>query len=143
MTDDARLANAATVFVSTDLKRTAEYYRDVFGFDVVAHYEAIEPFVALYRDAVEIIVAQAARGTVEPNKARYGAAYDIYVAPEKLDDVDSLYRELKGKGARIVSEPGMADYGCYEFVIEDVDGRLVGIGHISDEGAFFGREAAR
>jgi hypothetical protein len=31
----------------------------------------------------------------------------------------------------------MAAYGTYEFVIEDVDGRLIGIGRISDREIFF------
>jgi catechol 2,3-dioxygenase-like lactoylglutathione lyase family enzyme len=50
----ARLDNVAPVLVSADVRRTAEYYRDSLGFEVVEHYESAEPFVALYRDSVEL-----------------------------------------------------------------------------------------
>jgi hypothetical protein len=31
----------------------------------------------------------------------------------------------------------MTEYGSYEFVVEDVDGRLIGIGRVRDRGTFF------
>ena len=75
------------------------------GFEPVEHYEAPEPFVALYRDSVEIVVVQAEHGQIESNAAHYGAGYDIYLDPEDLAGVDLLYDELLGKGARIVAAP--------------------------------------
>ncbi|MGA9762131.1 MAG: VOC family protein [Gaiellaceae bacterium] len=138
----ARLDNVAPVLVSPDLRRTAEYYRDTLGFDAVEHYESAEPFVALYRDSVEIVVVQAARGQVESNAARYGAGHDVYLDPENLAGVDLLYEELREKGARILAAPAMTAYGSYEFVLEDVDGRRVGIGRIKDEGVFFKRTSS-
>jgi uncharacterized glyoxalase superfamily protein PhnB len=133
----ARLDNVAPVFVSPDLRRTARYYRDVFGFEIVEHYEATEAFVALYRDSVEIVVVQSKHGEVESNSARYGAGFDVYLDTEDVDGVDSLYAELTEKGARIVREPTTTAYGCYEFVVEDIDGRLIGIGRIRDQDVFF------
>jgi len=135
----AKLDNVAPVLVSADVRRTAEYYRDVLGFEVVEHYGSAEPFVTLYRDSVELVVVQAARGQVESNAARYGAGYDVYLDPENLAGVDLLYDELQRKRARIVAAPAMTPYGSYEFVLEDVDGRRIGIGRIKDEGVFFKR----
>jgi len=140
MLEKARLENLAAVFVSPDLRRTARYYRDVFGFRVVEHYEATEAFVALYRDSVEIVVVQSKQGEIESNRARYGADFDAYLDPENLEGVDLIFAELKEKGARIVSEPALTPYGSYEFAVEDVDGRLIGIGRIRDEDVFFKRE---
>jgi uncharacterized glyoxalase superfamily protein PhnB len=137
MTERPRLDNIAVVFVAPDLRRTVAYYRDVFGFEAVEHYEAPEPFAALYRDSVEIVVVQAARGEVESNKARYGAGFDAYLDPESVASVDLFYVELKEKGAKIVCEPALTPYGSYEFVVEDVDGRQIGIGRIRDEDVFF------
>jgi uncharacterized glyoxalase superfamily protein PhnB len=133
----ARLDNVAPVLVSSDLRRTADYYRDVLGFELVEHYEAPEPFATLYRDSVEVVVVQAEHGQVESNAARYGAGFDVYLDPEDLAGVDLLYDELVEKGARIVAEPEMTPYGSYEFVLEDIDGRRIGIGRIKDEGVFF------
>lgn len=41
-----RLDNAAAVFITQDVRRTAAYYRDVLGFRVVEHYDAEEPLAA-------------------------------------------------------------------------------------------------
>jgi len=134
-----KLVNVAPVLVSPDVRRTAEYYRDVLGFELVENYESNEPFATLYRDSVEFVVVQAARGQVESNAARYGAAYDAYIDPETLAGVDLLYDELRGKGAQIVDAPAPTPYGSYEFVLEDIDGRRIGIGRIKYEGVFFKR----
>jgi catechol 2,3-dioxygenase-like lactoylglutathione lyase family enzyme len=140
--DRARLDNIAPVLVSPDLRRTAEYYRDVLGFELVENYENAEPFATLYRDSVEIVVVQAARGEVESNSARYGAGYDIYLDPEELAGVDLLYEELRDKGAQIAAAPALTPYGSYEFVLEDIDGRRIGIGRIKDEDVFFKRRSS-
>ena len=137
----AKLDNVAPILVSLDVRRTAEYYRDVLGFEVVEHYESVEPFVTLYRDSVELVVVQAARGRIESNYARYGAGYDVYLDPENVAGVDLFYEELRGKGARIAAAPAMTPYGSYEFVLEDVDGRRIGIGRIKGEGVFFKRKS--
>jgi catechol 2,3-dioxygenase-like lactoylglutathione lyase family enzyme len=133
-----RLVNVAPVLLSPDLRRTADYYRAVLGFRVVEHYEAEEPFAAAYRDSVEIVIVQARYGDVAANRVRYGAGYDLYLDPETVAGVDLMYAELTAKGARIVSSPASTDYGSYEFAVEDVDGRLVGIGRIRDREIFFG-----
>lgn len=137
MAGRARLDNVAAIFISPDLRRTAEYYRDVFGFELVEHYEATDAFAALYRDSVEIIVVQARFGEVESNTARYGAGYDAYLDPEDVAGVDALYAELMKAGAQIVDKPAPTPYGSYEFVVEDIDSRLIGIGRIKDDGVFF------
>ncbi len=132
-----RLANAAVVFVTPDVQKTAEYYRDVLGFRVAEHFDKEEKLAALYRDAVEIIVVQSKHGTVLSNQERYGARYDAYLDPEEVEDVDPLHAELKEKGAKILSPPSLTSYGCYEFVLEDIDGRRIGVGRIKQNDVLF------
>jgi catechol 2,3-dioxygenase-like lactoylglutathione lyase family enzyme len=136
-----KLTNGAIVFVSLDVRKTAAYYREILGFRAVGHYDNAEPFAALYRDAVEIIVVQAARGSIQSNLARYGAGYDAYLDPERIEDVDALFADLKTKGAVLAGPPALTPYGSYEFVLQDIDGRRIGIGRIKDETIFF-REAS-
>jgi uncharacterized glyoxalase superfamily protein PhnB len=133
----ARLVNAAAVFATPDVRRTAGQYRDVFGFTVVEHYEAEEPFATIYRDDVEIILVQARHGDVESNAARYGAGFDVYLDPDTVEGVDDMFEELRANGAQIVREPALTPYGSYEFVVQDVDGRLIGIGRVRDRDTFF------
>jgi uncharacterized glyoxalase superfamily protein PhnB len=132
-----KLVNGAIVLITPDIRKTAAYYRDVLTFQVIENYNHAEPFAALYRDAVELILVQAKHGTVRSNTARYGAGFDAYLDPETLADVDSLYAELKAKGAVLESPPALTTYGSYEFVLKDIDGRRIGIGRIKDDGVFF------
>ena len=133
----SRLVNAAIVFVAPDVRRTVDYYRDVLGFRVVEHFDHSEPFAALYRDAVEIIVVQARFGTVMSNQVQFGAGYDAYLDPEDIAGVDGLHAEFTGKGAAVENPPALTAYGSYEFVVRDIDGRRIGIGRIKDDEIFF------
>jgi catechol 2,3-dioxygenase-like lactoylglutathione lyase family enzyme len=132
----ARLLNAAAVFVTPDVRRTAGYYREVFGFRVVEHYDAEEPFATIYRDDVELVLVQARHGEVESNAVRYGAGFDVYLDPATVEEVDDMLEELRAKGAWIVREPAMTPYGSYEFEVQDIDGRILGIGRLRDDKTF-------
>jgi catechol 2,3-dioxygenase-like lactoylglutathione lyase family enzyme len=133
----ARFDNAPVILPTSDVRSTAAYYRDVFGFTVVEHLEAEEPFAAAYRDSVELVFVQAKAGEFVPNRLRYGAGYDVYLDPDTVEGVDDIHAELAAAGAKIVRGPELVGYGSYEFVVEDIDGRYVGIGRISDRLAFF------
>jgi len=136
----SKLVNCIPELVSNNIEKTVEYYKNILGFRAVTHYDKSEKFAALYRDDVEIIIIQAKHGKVLPNNKRYGSGYDVYIDPKDVKGVDPLYEEFKNKGAKIVKTPSMADYGCYEFVIEDIDGRLIGIGRVADKVTFFGNQ---
>ena len=134
-----RLTSCAAIFVTEDVEATANYYRNVLGFRLVAHYDKQEKFAALYRDAVEIVVIQSALGKVLPNQKRYGVGSDVYlVTADAGQTVDALHREFSEKGVKIVQPPAMTDYGNYEFTFEDIDGRWLACGRIRDEKKFFG-----
>ena len=139
----SRLASCAIILVSADIEATVRYYRDVLGFRAVEHFEQPEKFAALYRDGVEIVLVQAQFGSVQPNRAQYGAGYDVYLVPASPSAVDDYYMEIRARGAHIVRPPAMTAYGSREFVFEDIDGRLVGVGHIEYEDTFFGEASAR
>jgi len=134
----AKLVNAVITFITTDVEKTATYYHYVLGFRLVTHYDNAEPFAAMYRDSVEIVVVQAKFGEILPNRTRFGAGYDAYLDPDTVGGVDEFYKEWKEKGARIAVEPFVTPYGSYEFVIEDIDGRLIGVGRIKEKEVFFG-----
>ncbi|MTI65373.1 MAG: hypothetical protein FH753_02095 [Firmicutes bacterium] len=91
----------------------------------------------MYRDSVELVVVQSKFGNVKSNTKRYGSGYDVYIDPDIVKGVDILYQEFVSKGVKIASKPSKTDYGSYEFVLEDIDGRLIGIGRIYDYNTFF------
>lgn len=135
--DKVKLTNLCPVFPSEDVKRTVDFYIEKLGFKSAKHYDKIDNFATLYRDSIEFVIVQAKFGRVQPNIKRYGNGYDAYIDTDTVAGVDIIYEEFISKGVKIVSEPKKTDYGSYEFVIEDIDGRLVGIGLIYDNQIYF------
>jgi catechol 2,3-dioxygenase-like lactoylglutathione lyase family enzyme len=133
-----KLVNCAAVLVAPDIRKTADWYREKLGFRVVEQFDSPEPFAAIYRDSVELILVQSKFGTVERNRARYGAGYDAFLAPESPAGVDGLHAEFAARGVTIVQAPEWTPYGTCEFVFEDVDGRLIGVGCLHDAATFQG-----
>lgn len=54
-----------------------------------------------------------------------------------VDGVDKIYEEYKSKKVKIINELNLTDYGSYEFVFEDIDGKQIGIGRIKSNKTFF------
>ncbi len=140
--EEGRLAALCPVLVSPDIRQTVKYYVEVLGFWSARHYDHVETFAALYRDAIEFIIVQAKHGHVESNAQRYGAGFDAYINPATVAGVDLIYDEYRSRGVKILQTPRLTDYGSYEFVIEDIDGRQIGVWRVQDEARFF-RESDR
>ena len=136
-TNGSRLVNLCPVFACQDLQKTVKFYTEKLGFKAARHYDKIENFAALYRDDIELILVQARQGDILSNTQRYGTGYDAYIDPAAPEGVDSLYEEFSARDVKIIAQPHMTAYGSYEFVIEDLDGRQLGIGLIVDRPAFF------
>ena len=136
-----KLTGCAAVLVVADVRKTAEWYREKIGFRAVEKFDSPEPFAALYRDAVEILLVKSKFGRVERNRMRYGAGYDAYLTPENPEGVDALHAEFCARGIKIITPPRRTAYGSWEFVFEDIDGRWIGVGCIQDDAAFFGKSA--
>src|SRR5579864_1994533 len=109
---NARFQSVNPHFVVRDVVEAAEYYRDVFGFKILGYYWDPPVFAMVGRDDVVIQFGRIDRGqTVAPNRTRRDEALDAYIW---VDDVDALYAELKGKGAKIVEAPKHQVWDCYE-----------------------------
>ncbi len=112
------------VFIVEDPKKTAEYYRDKLGFRVCGVHG--EP--ALYA----IVDRGSGRGfhfkrtdppaSKRPYRGRDDYAWDAYI---EVQGVDALHEELKGRGARILRAPEVAEYGMKEFDVEDCNGYVL------------------
>lgn len=129
-----RLKAAVPQFTVPDLVRTAEYYRDVLGFQIADYWDGEKtvttpttpPFFAVvWRDDVEIFFNRAS-GPVKRERAP--GAYDVYV---RVDGVDALYEEFVRRGADIIDGPGDRVYDQRELVVRDCNGLIVAFGEAS------------
>lgn len=118
------------------VRRAAEYYRDVLGFDLdpvdgVFQPRADEPggVYAIVKRSGCWVHLQIRR---EPLAQRERAALerDVYFYVSGLDD---LHKELQGRGARITQPPREAPYGIRELVVEDLNGYRLVFGEIEEQ----------
>lgn len=134
---NVKLTNVCPVLVSEDIVKTVNFYVEKLGFKYAKHFDKIDNFATLYRDSIELVVVQSKFGKVESNTKRHGAGYDIYIDSDSIDGVDDIYQEFLSKGVKVIVKPRRTDYGSYEFIVEDIDGRLIGIGLIEDNKVYF------
>ena len=115
--NQAQLKSIAPQFTVPDVIAAAEYYRDILGFRILGYFGQPPVFSIVARDGVEIQLGRS-DPTAGPahNSVQREDGLDAYVW---VSDVDSLYAELKERGANIVEPPQLRVYHCYEMVVED------------------------
>ena len=123
---------AAPILGVRDVRRAAEYYRDVLGFaldpkDGVFFGAGDEPggLYAIVERAGVAIHFQIRRDDRPERSVRAPLELDVYIY---VDDVDALHAELGGRGAEVAGPPRSAPYGLREIVVEDPDGHRVAFG---------------
>ncbi len=98
----------------TDWERTREFYADGLGFDVDWEHR-FEPgfpvFAQLTRDGLSLFLTEHA-GDCQVG----GAAYFV------VDDVDALFREIRGRGIRPLEPPADTPWHTREMTVVDPDG---------------------
>lgn len=119
------LLKSHCVFPTPDIIRTADFYKQKMGFEVVKYMDANEPHICIYRDTTEIILTKTNRQKVIPNRDLYGYGYDAYFITKAQNE---LQEEFINSNVEIVRKLSQTDYNNKEFVVEDIDGRWIGFG---------------
>jgi predicted enzyme related to lactoylglutathione lyase len=114
-------------FTVPDVVRTAEYYRDVWGFRIAGYWRDPPLFAIVERDGIELFFNQARPGTT-PRTGRVEGGYDLYLHVRGLD---ALARELAERGATILEGPVLREYGQRELVVRDCNGLVLALGEES------------
>jgi catechol 2,3-dioxygenase-like lactoylglutathione lyase family enzyme len=113
-----RLKMISPQFTVPDVVASAEYYRDVLGFEILGYFLDPPVYSIVRRDSVEIHFGKTETGTSQSsaNVAQRPGGLGAYIW---VTNLDPLYEELKGRGAKIVEGPAHRVYKCYEIVVED------------------------
>ena len=124
--------SAVPQFVVPNVVRTANYYRDVLGFEIAGYWDGERVH---QNDEAPAVFGIVRRG---PVRLHFNRADDFYVRPERSDDgydvyfhvvgIDALGQELRTRGADIIDGPEDRVYGQRELVVRDCNGLILAFG---------------
>lgn len=124
-----RFEAAVPQFTVPDVVRTAEYYRDVLGFQIAGYWNgesvslAADPppfFGIVWRDKVQVFFNRA-----DQSEVRTGRAEGAYDAGFQIIGVEALAAELRARGADILEGPTQQVYEQNELVVRDCNGLVL------------------
>lgn len=127
-----RFFAAVPQFTVPDVVRTAEYYRDVLGFEIASYWDGerasmrTDPppvFGIVRRDEVRVHFNRANSSTVSTGRAEGGL--DAYF---HITGVDAYAAELRARGADILDGPEDRIYQQREVVVRDCNGLVLAFG---------------
>jgi catechol 2,3-dioxygenase-like lactoylglutathione lyase family enzyme len=131
-TASIRFESAVPQFTVPDVVRTAEYYRDVLGFEIAGYWDGeqvhrdvgkVAVFGIVQRDHVRLHFNRADEPEVRTVRAE--DAYDVYF---HVTGVDALADELRSRGADILDGPEDRVYEQRELVVRDANGLILAFG---------------
>jgi catechol 2,3-dioxygenase-like lactoylglutathione lyase family enzyme len=118
--DKCEFYGLAPQFVVPDVRRSAEYYRDVFGFEIMGYFLDPPVFAIVRRDGAEIHFGKSDKGDVKTNDSvRKGLGTDAYIF---VSDILKLFDELRQHRAKIIDGPIKRPYDRTEITVVDDDG---------------------
>jgi uncharacterized glyoxalase superfamily protein PhnB len=127
-----RFEAAVPQFTVPDVAQTAEYYRNVFGFQICSFWNGesaglatdLPPlFGIVWRDQIQVFFNRSDRSDVRTGRAE--GAYDAYF---RVTGLDTLAAELRARGADIIDGPEDRVYGQRELVVRDCNGLVLAFG---------------
>jgi catechol 2,3-dioxygenase-like lactoylglutathione lyase family enzyme len=120
MTDSVQFTGLAPQFVVPDVVRTAEYYRDKLGFEILGYFLDPPVFAMVRRGVAEIHIGKSDKGEMQVNESvRHGLGTDAYIF---VNGIEALHRELLENGVEIVEGPIKRIYDCVEITVKDCNG---------------------
>ena len=123
--DKAKLIGIAPQLVVHDVKRTAEYYKDILGFTIIGLVADPPVYAMVERDGIQIHFAKSDTQKIKVNKNYRSISHDFVIW---VPEIDNFFQELKSRNAKIIEGIVKRIYGSREFVIEDCDGHIILIG---------------
>lgn len=137
--ESVRFEAVVPQFTVPDVVRTAEYYRNVLGFQIAGYWDGerasfeTEPppvFGIVGRDRIQVFFKRA--DDSPPRTGRAAGAYDAYL---RVKGLDALAAELRDRGAEILDGPEERSYGQRELVVRDCNGVILAFGEDIRRGA--------
>ena len=128
---------ASPILRVANVRRTAEYWRDVLGFSLDPDDGVFAPVPTEPEGVYSIVKREGAwvhfqirRDAAAPRPNRPTIERDVYLYVGRIHEI---HADLVARGATVVQPPTVAPYGILEFVVEDPDGHRIVFGGLLPE----------
>ncbi len=125
MKNRAKLIGIAPQLIVKDVQQTADYYREVLGFDIIGLVGTPLVYAMVQRDGFQIHFGKADGAVFHTNEQSRKINTDFIIW---VPEIDAFYDEVTGKGAEILESITTRLYGSREFVIRDCNGYRITVG---------------
>jgi hypothetical protein len=127
-----QFTSIAPVQLVVNVFKTAEYYRDVLGFDFEQIYGEPPSFVIVQRDSARLMFRQPRDGAPPPANSSVSPTFPIDVFLY-VDDIEALVTELRGRHAEILDGPTYRPiWNGKELTVRDCNSRVLCFGQPMD-----------
>lgn len=127
-----QITSIAPVLLVADVFETAEYYRDILGFQFDQIHGEPPSFVIVERDGARLMFRQPRQGAPPPANGSVSPGFPIDVFLY-VQDVEGLAAELRGKGADILEGPtDRPIWNGKELTVRDCNARVLCFGQAMD-----------
>jgi len=125
MSNVIQFTHIAPQFVVPDVIRTAEYYRDKLGFEILGYFLDPPVYAIVRRGGTEIHFGKGDTEQTSTNTSIRCDSMDGYVF---VTDVRALYEEFKAAGVEMPYPPTDRVYDRVEIEVTDCDGHKLVFG---------------
>ncbi|GJM25821.1 MAG: hypothetical protein DHS20C16_22360 [Phycisphaerae bacterium] len=117
--DTVTVRAIAPQFIVEDVVATAEYYRDVLGFEITDYFQDPPIHAIVTRGRAQVFLAKAVGASSVSNRTLKPVAIDAYV---RVRGLDALNIEITSRGATVLEGPVTREYEVREIVVKDCNG---------------------
>jgi hypothetical protein len=125
MADGATFHAIAPQFVVPDVVRTAEWYRDNLGFQILGYFLDPPVYSIVSRGGVYIHFGKGDTDQIHTNQSIRKGSMEAWV---DVTNIQALYDEFAGRGLDVPYPPCERVYGRTEIEITDRDGHKLVFG---------------
>jgi catechol 2,3-dioxygenase-like lactoylglutathione lyase family enzyme len=110
--------------VVSDLRRAADFYARVLGYEEPAFFGEPPVFCMLHRGPHDLMLSLAE----EPGQVRPHGRFDVWDFHLRVADLEAERTAILAAGARLSSGPRGTEYGMTEITVDDPDGHRICLG---------------
>ena len=117
-------------FFTADMRKTLSFYSEQLGFETQFEYGDPIFYAGAIRDGLSIFFRHIDHVSPVPDEKYRDELLDAYI---RTEDISGLHAEYAARGVAFFRDISERPWGFTEFVVRDIDGRLLCFGQATSQ----------